>query len=168
MYPHLWKPRQTERIQPSGKLKKYVIFISLTGAHLCFRNPTGSTDCICFATVGTNDPVTSALHIVVGEWKLLKEYEKLTRTNNLWKIRLILVSYSCYFLCFVFLFVWLSQQVIRSQWMCVQFITMTSFSDTQSHCLATASMEMCFQTVRGTDGLALPDTTWQVCGPSVF
>ncbi|KAM7366994.1 hypothetical protein PAMP_014924 [Pampus punctatissimus] len=27
----------------------------------------GSTDCICFATVGTNDPVTSALHIIVGD-----------------------------------------------------------------------------------------------------
>uniref|UniRef100_A0A3Q1GMS1 Ceramide kinase n=1 Tax=Acanthochromis polyacanthus TaxID=80966 RepID=A0A3Q1GMS1_9TELE len=29
--------------------------------------PAGSTDCICFATVGANDPVTSALHIVVGD-----------------------------------------------------------------------------------------------------
>ncbi|XP_077373867.1 uncharacterized protein LOC144016521 isoform X1 [Festucalex cinctus] len=29
--------------------------------------PAGSTDCICFATVGTNDPVTSALHIIVGQ-----------------------------------------------------------------------------------------------------
>ncbi|XP_023206050.1 ceramide kinase isoform X2 [Xiphophorus maculatus] len=29
--------------------------------------PAGSTDCICFATQGTNDPVTSALHIVVGD-----------------------------------------------------------------------------------------------------
>lgn len=28
---------------------------------------SGSTDCICFATVGTNDPVTSALHIIVGQ-----------------------------------------------------------------------------------------------------
>ncbi|XP_077957751.1 ceramide kinase isoform X2 [Gasterosteus aculeatus] len=28
--------------------------------------PAGSTDCICFATVGTNDPVTSALHVIVG------------------------------------------------------------------------------------------------------
>lgn len=27
----------------------------------------GSTDCVCFATVGVNDPVTSALHIVVGK-----------------------------------------------------------------------------------------------------
>ncbi|XP_037837236.1 ceramide kinase isoform X2 [Kryptolebias marmoratus] len=29
--------------------------------------PAGSTDCVCFATVGTNDPITSALHIVVGD-----------------------------------------------------------------------------------------------------
>ncbi|KAM6895777.1 ceramide kinase [Xenentodon cancila] len=29
--------------------------------------PAGSTDCICFTTVGTNDPVTSALHIIVGD-----------------------------------------------------------------------------------------------------
>ncbi|XP_055367830.1 ceramide kinase isoform X2 [Betta splendens] len=29
--------------------------------------PAGSTDCICFATIGTNDPVTSALHIIVGD-----------------------------------------------------------------------------------------------------
>ncbi|XP_061617677.1 ceramide kinase isoform X1 [Phyllopteryx taeniolatus] len=29
--------------------------------------PAGSTDCICFATVGTNDAVTSALHIIVGD-----------------------------------------------------------------------------------------------------
>ncbi|XP_060892099.1 ceramide kinase [Labrus mixtus] len=29
--------------------------------------PAGSTDCICFATVGSNDPVTSALHIIVGD-----------------------------------------------------------------------------------------------------
>lgn len=33
--------------------------------------PAGSTDCICFATVGTNDPVTSALHIIVGDSQLI-------------------------------------------------------------------------------------------------
>lgn len=32
---------------------------------------TGSTDCVCFATVGSNDPVTSALHIVVGKYSSL-------------------------------------------------------------------------------------------------
>lgn len=34
---------------------------------LCVCRPTGSTDCICFTTVGTSDAVTSALHIIVGE-----------------------------------------------------------------------------------------------------
>ncbi|XP_041655084.1 ceramide kinase family protein [Cheilinus undulatus] len=29
--------------------------------------PAGSTDCVCFATVGVIDPVTSALHIVIGD-----------------------------------------------------------------------------------------------------
>ncbi|XP_077194359.1 ceramide kinase isoform X2 [Paroedura picta] len=29
--------------------------------------PTGSTDCICYATVGINDPETSALHIILGD-----------------------------------------------------------------------------------------------------
>ncbi|XP_064414996.1 ceramide kinase-like [Latimeria chalumnae] len=28
---------------------------------------SSSTDCICFATVGVNDPMTSALHIIVGD-----------------------------------------------------------------------------------------------------
>ncbi|XP_056131162.1 ceramide kinase family protein [Lampris incognitus] len=29
--------------------------------------PAGSTDCVCYATVGVNDPVTSALHIIIGD-----------------------------------------------------------------------------------------------------
>ncbi|XP_034551972.1 ceramide kinase family protein [Notolabrus celidotus] len=29
--------------------------------------PAGSTDCVCFATVGVIDPVTSALHIIIGD-----------------------------------------------------------------------------------------------------
>uniref|UniRef100_A0A8D2J3S6 Ceramide kinase C-terminal domain-containing protein n=1 Tax=Varanus komodoensis TaxID=61221 RepID=A0A8D2J3S6_VARKO len=36
-------------------------------AMLSSFSPLGSTDCICFATVGTNDPVTSALHIIIGD-----------------------------------------------------------------------------------------------------
>lgn len=30
----------------------------------------GSTDCVCYATVGVIDPVTSALHIIIGEERL--------------------------------------------------------------------------------------------------
>uniref|UniRef100_A0A8C5MSH0 Ceramide kinase n=1 Tax=Leptobrachium leishanense TaxID=445787 RepID=A0A8C5MSH0_9ANUR len=33
--------------------------------------PAGSTDCVCFATVGVNDPVTSALHIILGDSQVL-------------------------------------------------------------------------------------------------
>ncbi|XP_059894312.1 ceramide kinase [Gadus macrocephalus] len=29
--------------------------------------PAGSTDCVCYSTTGTNDPVTSALHIILGD-----------------------------------------------------------------------------------------------------
>ncbi|KAM4572140.1 ceramide kinase [Fundulus diaphanus] len=29
--------------------------------------PAGSTDCVCYATVGVIDPVTSALHVVIGD-----------------------------------------------------------------------------------------------------
>ncbi|XP_076027949.1 ceramide kinase [Genypterus blacodes] len=29
--------------------------------------PAGSTDCVCFATVGVIDPVTSALHVIIGD-----------------------------------------------------------------------------------------------------
>ncbi|KAM9855436.1 ceramide kinase [Aulostomus maculatus] len=29
--------------------------------------PAGSTDCVCYATVGVIDPVTSALHIIIGD-----------------------------------------------------------------------------------------------------
>ncbi|KAM7411967.1 hypothetical protein PAMA_021780 [Pampus argenteus] len=29
--------------------------------------PAGSTDCVCYATVGVIDPITSALHIIIGD-----------------------------------------------------------------------------------------------------
>nr|KAF6277508.1 ceramide kinase [Pipistrellus kuhlii] len=29
--------------------------------------PAGSTDCVCYSTIGINDPKTSALHIIVGD-----------------------------------------------------------------------------------------------------
>nr|XP_033815013.1 ceramide kinase isoform X2 [Geotrypetes seraphini] len=33
--------------------------------------PAGSTDCICYATVGINDPVTSTLHIIIGDLQFM-------------------------------------------------------------------------------------------------
>lgn len=49
----------------AGSLCRLCVFVS------------GSTDCICFATVGTNDPVTSALHIIVGESRDLATWRDL-------------------------------------------------------------------------------------------
>lgn len=33
----------------------------------CLISTAGSTDCVCYATVGVIDPVTSALHVIIGE-----------------------------------------------------------------------------------------------------
>ena len=54
--------------------------------------PTGSTDCICFATVGTNDPVTSALHIIVGESESLFEIPK-----NAFSVAAEVTAFDCLF-----------------------------------------------------------------------
>lgn len=35
--------------------------------HIHIVSLVGSTDCVCYATVGVIDPVTSALHIIIGE-----------------------------------------------------------------------------------------------------
>ncbi|XP_026182780.1 ceramide kinase isoform X2 [Mastacembelus armatus] len=51
--------RGVDQNQPDAKLVPCSLRIGII--------PAGSTDCICFATVGTNDPVTSALHIIVGD-----------------------------------------------------------------------------------------------------
>lgn len=47
----------------------------------------GSTDCICFATVGTNDPVTSALHIIVGESHGVTTHHLVTKTKSKPKVQ---------------------------------------------------------------------------------
>ncbi|XP_026567407.1 ceramide kinase-like isoform X2 [Pseudonaja textilis] len=55
--------------QKAGKLKEDVdVDMELLSPRLRIGIiPAGSTDCVCFATVGTNDPITSALHIVIGD-----------------------------------------------------------------------------------------------------
>lgn len=114
---------------------------------------TGSTDCICFATVGTNDPVTSALHIIVGQWTSLVLVQ-CSLFNDKKKMYQNSVSALC---------VCVSLQVTLSRWTSAPFTTMTPFSVTQSRCSATVSMEMYRLTARGSGGLALPDTICQVC-----
>ena len=49
---------------------------------LHFVEPTGSTDCVCFATVGVNDPVTSALHIIIGEGVYTRQLFWFTNNNT--------------------------------------------------------------------------------------
>ncbi|XP_074789750.1 LOW QUALITY PROTEIN: ceramide kinase [Denticeps clupeoides] len=44
---------------PAGALQPCELHIGII--------PAGSTDCVCFATMGVNDPVTSALHIIIGD-----------------------------------------------------------------------------------------------------
>ncbi|KAL0968004.1 hypothetical protein UPYG_G00260890 [Umbra pygmaea] len=48
-----------DQISPEEKLVACTLRIGII--------PAGSTDCICYATIGINDPVTSALHIIVGD-----------------------------------------------------------------------------------------------------
>lgn len=47
-----------------------VVRSRVTSLILDLVSVVGSTDCVCFATVGVIDPITSALHIIVGEEKL--------------------------------------------------------------------------------------------------
>ncbi|XP_043936036.1 ceramide kinase-like [Protopterus annectens] len=57
--------------------------------------PAGSTDCICFATVGVNDPVTSALHIIIGDTQPL-DVCGVYREEQLLKYSVSLVGYGFY------------------------------------------------------------------------
>uniref|UniRef100_A0A3Q0RHI1 Ceramide kinase n=1 Tax=Amphilophus citrinellus TaxID=61819 RepID=A0A3Q0RHI1_AMPCI len=57
--------------------------------------PAGSTDCICFATVGTNDPVTSALHIIVGDSQAL-DVSSVHHNNMFLRYSVSLLGYGFY------------------------------------------------------------------------
>ncbi|XP_058046562.1 ceramide kinase [Ahaetulla prasina] len=57
--------------------------------------PAGSTDCICYATVGINDPVTSALHIIVGDNQPL-DVCSVHRNNTFLKYCVSLLGYGFY------------------------------------------------------------------------
>ncbi|XP_042259391.1 ceramide kinase [Thunnus maccoyii] len=57
--------------------------------------PAGSTDCICFATVGTNDPVTSALHIIVGDSQPM-DVCSVHHNNNFLRYSVSLLGYGFY------------------------------------------------------------------------
>uniref|UniRef100_A0A8C4Z903 Zgc:158263 n=1 Tax=Gadus morhua TaxID=8049 RepID=A0A8C4Z903_GADMO len=56
------------RTQQEAGLSENDLNVTLQPCHLHIGIiPAGSTDCVCFATVGVNDPVTSALHIIIGD-----------------------------------------------------------------------------------------------------
>ncbi|KAK2842734.1 hypothetical protein Q5P01_012934 [Channa striata] len=57
--------------------------------------PAGSTDCICFATVGTNDPVTSALHIIVGDSQPM-DVSSVHHNNTFLRYSVSLLGYGFY------------------------------------------------------------------------
>ncbi|XP_072311148.1 ceramide kinase [Eucyclogobius newberryi] len=57
--------------------------------------PAGSTDCICFSTVGTNDPVTSALHIIVGDSQPM-DVCSVHHNNSFLRFSLSLLGYGFY------------------------------------------------------------------------
>ncbi|XP_054845328.1 ceramide kinase isoform X1 [Eublepharis macularius] len=57
--------------------------------------PAGSTDCICYATVGINDPVTSALHIILGDSQPL-DVSSVHRNKTFLKYFVSLLGYGFY------------------------------------------------------------------------
>ncbi|XP_036388585.1 ceramide kinase family protein isoform X2 [Megalops cyprinoides] len=57
--------------------------------------PAGSTDCVCFATVGVNDPVTSTLHIIIGDSQPL-DVCSVHHLNKLVRYSVSLVGYGFY------------------------------------------------------------------------
>ncbi|KAJ8370013.1 hypothetical protein SKAU_G00100410 [Synaphobranchus kaupii] len=57
--------------------------------------PAGSTDCVCFATVGVNDPITSTLHIIIGDSQPL-DVCSVHHLNTLVRYSVSLVGYGFY------------------------------------------------------------------------
>nr|XP_006120479.1 ceramide kinase isoform X1 [Pelodiscus sinensis] len=57
--------------------------------------PAGSTDCICYATVGVADPVTSALHIILGDSQPL-DVSSIHHNNAFLKYTVSLLGYGFY------------------------------------------------------------------------
>ncbi|XP_067915234.1 ceramide kinase isoform X4 [Heterodontus francisci] len=57
--------------------------------------PAGSTDCICYTTVGVNDPMTSALHIIVGDSQPI-DVSSVHHKNMFLKYSVSLLGYGFY------------------------------------------------------------------------
>lgn len=57
--------------------------------------PAGSTDCVCYSTVGTNDAETSALHIIVGD-SLAMDVSSVHHNGALLRYSVSLLGYGFY------------------------------------------------------------------------
>ncbi|XP_062931769.1 ceramide kinase isoform X2 [Cynocephalus volans] len=57
--------------------------------------PAGSTDCVCYSTVGTNDAETSALHIIVGD-SLPMDVSSVHHNSTLLRYSVSLLGYGFY------------------------------------------------------------------------
>lgn len=57
--------------------------------------PAGSTDCVCYSTVGTNDAETSALHIIVGD-SLCMDVSAVHHNSTLLRYSVSLLGYGFY------------------------------------------------------------------------
>ncbi|KAM9343692.1 ceramide kinase [Pholidichthys leucotaenia] len=57
--------------------------------------PAGSTDCVCYATVGVIDPITSALHIIIGDSQSL-DVCSVHHASALMRYSVSLVGYGFY------------------------------------------------------------------------
>ncbi|XP_014438059.1 ceramide kinase [Tupaia chinensis] len=57
--------------------------------------PAGSTDCVCYSTVGTNDAETSALHIIVGD-SLAMDVSAVHHHSSLLRYSVSLLGYGFY------------------------------------------------------------------------
>ncbi|XP_035129541.1 ceramide kinase isoform X4 [Callithrix jacchus] len=57
--------------------------------------PAGSTDCVCYSTVGTSDAETSALHIVVGD-SLAMDVSSVHHNSTLLRYSVSLLGYGFY------------------------------------------------------------------------
>ncbi|XP_060044780.1 ceramide kinase isoform X2 [Erinaceus europaeus] len=57
--------------------------------------PAGSTDCVCYSTIGINDAQTSALHIIVGD-SLAMDVSAVHRNNTLLGYSVSLLGYGFY------------------------------------------------------------------------
>lgn len=149
------------------------------------RSVQGSTDCICFATVGTNDPVTSALHIIVGESRRIRFCflgPEQVAHGYFWFLKW--TNWNGHFLSIPpagntsnstndFIHALIPHhlpatvlvpgaQETLSRWTCARCTTTTPSCDTRSPCWATVSTATCWATARGRGGWDRPDTTSRV------